>query len=421
MPYNETSKTIHSTAEYGITLYDIARGLNDYRVDTNGARNLGMLATSPKINKWAKYQPFESIGGNPYGVQTEEDRQYSAYGYHWWNVTMDEDAPFELSAYHLFEKAVGLTDHNWKKKEVTIFRQADFDGYCHAAVMPYTYANESSDRDHNKVLRLNVASPVVGNLLIEDFPDVFNSQIANFEVKCIYRRRGTTDVKVESSSYYVGDLVMSNYAEVSFRVPPTVMGEPHVYDYLWVATNKDDSGADRIAWFFLPNGYGTFTYDGYYRVQYAYDTDYLPSPFAAINVNGYVVTSAEHEVKSLKLVLEAFHNFNYEAEGKLILHVWGREQGWDSGKDYEIDAMDDGATLFDINIEDAISGYVRADDTLMALSVYVRDAREPITTSPNYTSYHFDFENNKLALEPATVSDGISVWRMMEIRNNFRQ
>ena len=379
------------------------------------------VARSGNIKSWAKYKPFESHD-NPYIVQDEAARKKGAYGFYWWNVNQEEEAPFELSAYHLYEKIMGMTDDSWQLKPVSRSRMGDFVGYDHNAHMPYAYGCDSSTHDHNKEVYLTMESGLSeGNLIIEDMPAVFGTEIADYSVRCIYRKSGESDIHIADSGYYVGDLSASNYASVAFRVPPTVKGNTDVYYYIWAATNADDSGAERIAWLAFPNSTGVFTYDGYYDVKYAYDTDYLSSPFEAINVNGYEVTSAAHEVKSLMLVLEAFHNFNYEAEGKLILHVWGREQGWDSGIDYEIDAMNDGATIFDINIEDATQGYVRADDTLMALSVYVRDVREPIVTAPNYTSYHFDFENNGLQLNPATSSDGISVWRMMEIKDNFRQ
>lgn len=400
---------IKITAPVGMT--DIATVLGD---STDMAR-------SGNVKPWAKNKPFEPHE-NPYVVQDDAARKRGAYGFYWWNVSQEEDAPFELSAYHLYEKITGLTDDSWQLKPITVSRASDFDGYDHSAKMPYSYGCDSSTRDHNKEVYLTMDSGLSeGNLTLDDMPDVFGTPISNYAVKCLYRKAGESGLHVEDAGYYVGDLSASLYASVAFRVPPTIRGNTDVYYYIWAATNADDSGAERIAWLAFPNSTGAFTYDGFYDVRYAYDTDYLSSAFEAINVNGYVVTSAEHEVKSLKLVLEAFHNFNYEAGGKLILHVWGREQGWDSGKDYEIDAMDDGATVFDINIEDAIQGYVRADDTLMALSVYVRDAREPIVTSPNYTSYHFDFENNGLQFNPATSADSISVWRMMEIRNNFRQ
>lgn len=381
------------------------------------------MAQSENINGWSKNKPFEPHE-NFYEVQDDAARRKAAYGFYWWNVSQEEEAPFALAAAYVFDKAIDANGE-WKwKKPVTTDRMSDFDGYDHSAILPYRYTDKTAggDSDHWKILELEMLPVAESNVVAESMPSVFGTEIMDYMVKFIYSRMENgerVEVKVIDVGCFVGDLSAANKITAEFKVPPTVQGEPHYYSYVWAATNKDELAADR-AWFYFPNGVGEFVYDGFYQVRYAYDTDYLPSPFEAINVNGYVVTSAEHEVKSLKLVLEAYHNFNYPAEGKLILHVWGREQGWDSGKDYEIEAMDDGATLFDINIEDAISGYVRADDTLMALSVYVRDEREEIITSPNYTSYHFDFENNTLASDPAGESDSISIWRMMEIRNDFR-
>ena len=396
---------IKITAPVGMT--DIATVLGD---STDMAR-------LEKIKDWSKNKPFEPHE-NPYVVQDDAARKKAAYGFHWWNVTQEEDAPFALAATYVFNKAIE-TNGVWFRKPITVSRIGDFDGYDHSAVLPYRYSDntEGGDSDHWRILEMEMLNVSESNLVAESMPSVFGTEIADYSVRCIYRRQGSTDTNVVDSSYYVGDLSAVNKVTAEFKVPPTVEGEPHTYDYAWVATNADDSTAERIAWFYFPNGVGQFVYDGYYRMAY----DAYSEIFEVLNVNGYPLTASSQYPKQISLFFDCFHNFNYEAGGKVVLHVWGREQGWDSGHDFEYDLTDDGLfEMREVNITNAIAGTVTAADAMMAISIYVRDEREAIITSPNYTAMHFDFENNKTRLGAATVSDGISMWRMVEIRDNFK-
>jgi hypothetical protein len=94
MPYDSTNKRLYIdksvTPNKGISLSDIATALRDYRVNTFGRSDLGMLATSPNIKKWSRHKPFIVRGDNdhPYGVQTEDDRRDAAYGFYWWNYVL---------------------------------------------------------------------------------------------------------------------------------------------------------------------------------------------------------------------------------------------------------------------------------------------------------------------------------------------
>lgn len=83
----------------GISLTQIAKCLRDYRVNTKGQRDLGLLATSPKIKSDALYRPYEVgdyvIGedvfnaGGPNGLygyiipMTSENSVYPLWGETW--------------------------------------------------------------------------------------------------------------------------------------------------------------------------------------------------------------------------------------------------------------------------------------------------------------------------------------------------
>jgi hypothetical protein len=79
------------------------------------------MARSQNVKPWSKCKPFETHD-NPHKLQDDVARKKAAYGFYWWNVSQEQDAPFELSAYHLYEKIMGMTDDSWQLKPITVSR-----------------------------------------------------------------------------------------------------------------------------------------------------------------------------------------------------------------------------------------------------------------------------------------------------------
>lgn len=71
MAYDSTSKKLYTTATQGISTSEVAACLGDYRVTARG-RDIGLLCSSPKINKWSPAKPFRSSAKN-YDSKTERD------------------------------------------------------------------------------------------------------------------------------------------------------------------------------------------------------------------------------------------------------------------------------------------------------------------------------------------------------------
>lgn len=57
MAYDSTNKKLYTTATEGISTSEVAACLGDYRVTARG-RDIGLLCSSPKINKWSPVKPF---------------------------------------------------------------------------------------------------------------------------------------------------------------------------------------------------------------------------------------------------------------------------------------------------------------------------------------------------------------------------
>lgn len=124
MAYDSTNKIL-STEGSGITLWEIAQCLGDYRVNTAGRRDVGILCTSPKINKWAKYKPFEC---STFGVATEAQRKDASFG-------------ITLSARTADSQYSDVIRCSFKHDPpVSAFRLLDFDGYNHKAENPMRWA-----------------------------------------------------------------------------------------------------------------------------------------------------------------------------------------------------------------------------------------------------------------------------------------
>ena len=125
MPISADNNRLYTEDGKAISLDEIAACLRDFRVTALG-RDLGMLATSPYINPWAKRKPID------YGdfgiILTDNDRALVDWG-------------------------MRLVGKYWVYQRPTSkFRVLDFDGYNHKAECPL-----QSTAKFNKTLDLNTA------------------------------------------------------------------------------------------------------------------------------------------------------------------------------------------------------------------------------------------------------------------------
>ena len=79
MALSADKKRLSIESGSGITPWEVAQCIGDYRTTKLG-RDIGLLCSSPKVNKWAKNKPHESMA-NPYVMQTDSMKKMSAYGF----------------------------------------------------------------------------------------------------------------------------------------------------------------------------------------------------------------------------------------------------------------------------------------------------------------------------------------------------
>jgi hypothetical protein len=215
---------------------------------------------------------------------------------------------------------------------------------------------------------------------------------------------------------YTGDMVYNldgayGMVEASLKVKPTTEDDPQFYEAVFAAWNGRDI-RDNPRWIYFPNTYAVTRMTGYYRIKY----DWNETTFEAINVNGYPLSSKTQAVRSVRLWIDNFYNLDYVPEGKVIIKIWNKDDGFSSATEYEFPLHIDGMQeLSGIRTLD-----VTAENTMVAMDVYVRDSSIPIITSPDYAAYHFNFLKNKLELGAAASTDGASVWDIKTYVDNNR-
>lgn len=131
MAYDKKNRRVFADESNGIALWEIADCLRDYRVNTEGDFDLGMLCTSPNINMMARNKPVSVAKES---ALTGEERMETGTN-EYWGVRVNNLPDF-----------VALNSNLARIHDVTLsyvrpyggalspFRVADFDGYSHNAV-----------------------------------------------------------------------------------------------------------------------------------------------------------------------------------------------------------------------------------------------------------------------------------------------
>lgn len=134
MAYDSINKKL-STEGGGITLWEVAQCLGDYRVNAAGRRDVGLLCTSPKINKWAKRKPIDypSLGpltDEQYRGTTDQHNDNVYFG-----IKISANVTASLTNETAAEIHVATFEYTARPAggATSFFRLLDFDGYNHKA------------------------------------------------------------------------------------------------------------------------------------------------------------------------------------------------------------------------------------------------------------------------------------------------
>lgn len=372
------------------------------------------MGQSENVNIWAKYKPFRSRSAKPKKEQTDADRKVAAWGFYF--DSSDPNAPCDRSATELINKILN-ENVDWTWERPILSRFGDFDGYNHAAVVPYSQYLLSSNIDHIKRVQLLQSSSPNAEMLMNLMPEVDGVPMDDYAIACIFREVNNPASEVAITPDNLYGLTEYFSTEVSFKVPLTTKYETRNFEYIFAATNAEESGMTISKWIYFPNTRGEFVMSGYYDM---FLRDYGDTPkFQAININGFELTESTQQIKNLSLCFECFYNLSFRPKGKFILYAWNGARytqfNDEQHKVYEHDLWEDGQFYIEaLNIQGAVSG-AAATDAMIAMAIYVNDPDDAASGMMNYTPYYFDFENNRIRLGVPTAEHGISIWRMKEL------
>ncbi len=392
----------------GITLSQISECIKDARVNTRGQLDLGLLATSGKVQKWAKNKPFEAPR-YPTKKQDDTERKLAAWGFHWWNTSRnDEDAPFATTAAGLYSKAKNKNfDWIWDKPK-SAFRINDFDGYSHLAKQPYEYSNDLLTE--NKVVERVVyidPNDSRNELLASMFPSVVNNsdEIADFKIAVIYTKDDGETVNTAISDYTVADVDRGTRVTVDLTLSEPINPDfPYEYKTMVVATNANED-----IWMYLPKSMTKVTVK-MGGVFVTYEESSVDYGFMATNASGNAVTS-DTEVSQVEL------DFMFENKSEVAhavngyITIWNTDDGYANAQTF----YPFGNSSFQIGANSRVYEF---DTILDLLDVSGTASKLKIAFTYEYSgkARHFDFVNDVSVANAATESDGVTLLEIIQKR-----
>ena len=363
----------------------IAECLGDFRISTLG-RDLGMLCTSPKVNKWSKIKPV-NLQNNK--LLADSDYKLANYG-------INIEGLYYNNRYDIFDAVLAnQVSYNYIKPSGSLFafRAWDFDGYNHLATQPYDVTIiQNSDVQSKSVV---VALSNYADLRLSDFaPSGLPTNLSNYYLVALYRLRGggTTPSKAyfkqdEDSSKNLTITNLDNGLSGTARFDVQQEG---IYDVVVCLTsyaegvNEDET--DGYYWC-LPEGKGTASYVSNYIGVYIQEIDVTPR-----DANGNIITNNISIVKHLECDFEFRHrdDYDYQFDYELVIN-YGE---YDNGSLYDYSTQTEQGTIYS-------SGDFWTISVLLDVSSYGMDVNRlgieaSLRDISNGQQYYIDFKKKKL-------------------------
>lgn len=203
------------------------------------------MAQSENVNIWSKNKPFEPHE-NLFIVQDDAARRKAAYGFYWWNWVYEAEAPFADNATTLLNLAIANSG-KWLRKEITVSRMGDFDGYNHQAKRPYRYDATTPNLGATYYLRPvhDYTDPNV-EIVMSDMPDFtgdWSISVADMHIVVIYRMKGSSSSATSVwTGFTIADLDNGLIGSATSINLPALNGlARREYDCIFAATNLPDS------------------------------------------------------------------------------------------------------------------------------------------------------------------------------------
>lgn len=196
MAYDSTTKKLYTTASEGISTSEVAVCIGDYRVTSRG-RDIGLLCSSPKINKWSPAKPFRNASWK-FGSSTERDTARRMVNQGLLLPTAanagvgTSQAAYRRTylGYLTYLASTGQTpNYTYQqprgKASNEPFRLLDFDGYMHKAKQPFQtiiMGMEKSDlrNEINRFTQSTIVCRIIKNADSIAMSDLINDTLSYY-------------------------------------------------------------------------------------------------------------------------------------------------------------------------------------------------------------------------------------------------
>lgn len=402
----------------GEQLESIAECLRDYRTTTLGgrtARDIGLLCTSPNINKWSKNRPFETressefqgvvFNHNIYGIQSDWDRKNSAYGFYW---DLDKDnkelIPIDDGLWTLLDRAKSASG-GWTQKPLSIYRVWDFDGYDHNAKNPYVYNIEGHETEQERQVTAyrRDGENYIGSLSLSDMPNPYFME--NIEASwldwplvavAMYEGEKLTDSLLATSNtgLTIRDLDESpDVISTKFNLPFNGTDKTREYDVMWTVKDPNTN-----YWVYLPYSLGILKHKASYTVKWNRGAGFV---FDA-------VTDADLVISKISLKLKLNNFLPYPIFFNCRLDIWEKGDKITNGRQYNfLSGVESSDMYFELSfLNESLSFTPKLDNTMLALTFNPRNGETFEDISP---ITHFNPKDDCVEEGEAKTEDGYTI------------
>ena len=199
----------------GISLHEIATCLQDYRLNSRGEVDLGMMCTSPQINKWAKYKPVRF--NSKFTTENSWKANDGWCGFNLANAKISSTTDVTNIALKYSHDMSNGWDYETPRGAVNgeYFRVHDFDGYnaeVTAFVTGYTTDSVKAQDDGNFEVAFRISEPDNDNADYISYKDL-NFQDYYLGIALVNQSSGAVLRLTNDSTF----MLIQEYIQVLYR------------------------------------------------------------------------------------------------------------------------------------------------------------------------------------------------------------
>lgn len=338
MAYDRENDILKDTTESGISLQEVALCLRDYRLDTNGRIDLGMMCTSPQIGVWPKNKPVRLRSRE---ILTDADRKSANYGI---DFSMAHGADFSECLAKSIANGGKYGYLRPRGGDDEPYRLLDFDGYKHRAETPYGYTMSHSTGDASGWVDVYI-NPNADLTLADLNPtELGGGDINSCKLAILLRKDDGTDSRCilpqkDGGGYYTLADIIGKYDGAApmlrFTVPSAGMWNLAIAITEAVDSNKEN---DDVFFMYLPEALFRLEYDpAYTGFKWEYADDYA---LVGRNPDGSVISDTNTNVDNVYANIRIDIDGNAEkTRGTVTIEIGEYGQYFEENGIYEEDFL----------------------------------------------------------------------------------